>query len=355
MASNSFGNYFRVTTWGESHGPAIGCVIDGCPAGLEIDIQAIDNALARRAPGQNRHVSERKEADRVELLSGVFEGKTTGAPICLLIRNQDADPSKYETMKDIYRPGHANYSYLKKYGLFDFRGGGRASARETAARVAAGAIAEILLSMAGISLFSYLKAVGDIEIEKITEHQSPIFCPDPEQEKKMCALLERVKSEKDSIGGVVECVARGVPPGLGDPIYEKLEAKLAAAIMSIPATKAFEIGEGVAASSMRGSIHNDQMMQRGFATNHAGGVLGGISTGEDIIFRAHFKPTSSIAREQKTLDVHEAEVTFSLPEGSRHDPCVAIRAVPVVKAMGALVLADCLLASRLSKLRYTPF
>jgi len=336
MASNRFGNHFAVTTWGETHGPMIGCVIDGCPAGLLLTAEDIDRELALRRPGTSHLVSERNEPDRVEIVSGLFEGQTTGAPILLIIHNKDADPSKYEPMKELYRPGHANFTYLQKYGVFDWRGSGRASARETAARVAAGAVAQKLLQTVDVKLFSRLIAVGGIS-----------------DESKWLHALEEAKNLGDSIGGVVECIAENVPAGLGDPIYEKIEAKLASAMMSLPASKAFEIGEGVKASAMKGSEHNDQFCLKegnvGCKTNHAGGTLGGITTGEPLIIRVHFKPTASIKKAQSTVNLSHEEATLVLPEGSRHDPCVAIRAAPCVKAMCALVLADCLLASRLSK------
>lgn len=336
MASNRFGTHFSIITWGESHGPAIGCVIDGCPAGVRITEEEINHALALRRPGTNELVSTRAEPDQVQILSGLFEGKSTGAPISLLILNKDADPSKYEPMKDLYRPGHANFTYLQKYGLFDWRGSGRASARETAARVAAGAIALKLLQSVGIEILASLKSIGGIE--------------DEEQRVK---ALEAAKEAGDSLGGVVECVAQNVPIGLGDPIYEKIEAKLAFAMMSLPASKAFEIGEGIEASSMKGSVHNDLFARKddkiSTLSNHAGGCLGGITTGLPLIFRVHFKPASSINIEQKTVALTGEEKSYKLPEGSRHDPCVAIRAVPVVKAMCALVLADCYLANRLAR------
>jgi len=334
MASNRFGTHFTITTWGESHGKAIGCVVDGCPAGLSITAVEINLELAKRRPGTGPNVSPRNEQDLVEIVSGVFDGKTTGHPILLFIKNQDADSAKYEAMKALYRPGHANFTYLEKYGIFDHRGGGRASARETAARVAAGAIAAKLLSELGIEIAAYIKSVGGL-----SDWQE---------------ALDAAKAAGDSLGGVVECIMTNVPAGLGDPIYEKIEAKLASAMMSLPATKAFEIGEGVFASSMRGSEHNDPFcVENGkvrTATNHAGGALGGITTGEPIVIRVHFKPASSIKIEQSTVTCSGEKTSYTLPEGSRHDPCVAFRAVPVVKAMCALVLADCYLANRLSQI-----
>lgn len=363
MASNTFGNLFRITTWGESHGKAIGVVIDGCPGGLEITDAEINAVLAMRAPGKTPHTSPRKEPDQAEILSGVFQGKTTGAPICIIIPNQDVDSTKYETIKDLLRPGHANYTYLEKYGVFDYRGGGRASARETACRVAAGAIARKFLLQSGIELTAYLKQIGDVVAEVDHDNleqllpqilQSSLFCPDPAAESAMIALLENAKAAGDSFGGVVEFIATSLPAGLGDPIYEKLEANLASAMMSLPASKGIEIGEGFRAALMQGSQHNDLFTnEKGGVqtlTNHAGGTLGGISTGMPLIGRVAFKPTSSIMKPQMTLSTSNESMNFQLPEGSRHDPCVAIRAVPVVEAMLALVLVDALLLNRCSKI-----
>jgi chorismate synthase len=363
MGSNSFGKIFKITTWGESHGKAVGVVIDGCPAGLEIEESEINAELALRGPGKNPYTSPRVEADQAEILSGMFEGKTTGAPICILIPNKDADPSKYEPIKELLRPGHANFTYLEKYGVFDYRGGGRASARETACRVAAGAIAKKFLSYHSIKITAYIKQIGtviaDIEAND-TEHfrsltyQSPVFCPNAEAASAMTALLEKTKREGDSLGGLIEFVALGVPVGLGDPVYEKLEANLAHAMMSLPATKGFEIGSGFQSIAMPGSAHNDLFTNDSgkvrTQTNHAGGTLGGISTGMPIIGRVAFKPTSSIMKPQETLTTSGEKGSITLPPGSRHDPCVAIRAVPIVEAMAALVLADALLLNRCSRL-----
>jgi len=328
MGSNSFGNLFKITTWGESHGKAIGVVIDGCPAGLEIDEEMIHASLAKRAPGNNPLTSPRKEPDHAEILSGVFEGKTTGTPISIIIWNKDADSSKYEPIKDKLRPGHANYTYLEKYGIFDYRGGGRSSARETAGRVAAGAIAKQILHHFDIKISA-----------KILQDEK---------------LIEQAKAEGDSIGGVVEFTITNAPVGLGDPIYQKLEANLAKAMMSLPATKGFELGLGFQAAKMKGSEHNDSfVVSEGkvqTSTNHAGGTLGGISTGMPIVGRVAFKPTSSILKAQKTLTTAGKETTFSLPPGSRHDPCVAIRAVPIVEAMCSLVLVDAILLQRCTRL-----
>jgi chorismate synthase len=363
MASNSFGNIFKITTWGESHGKAIGVVIDGCPAGLDISEREIIEALQLRAPGRNSYVSPRKEIEQAEILSGVFEGRTTGAPISILIPNQDVDSVKYEPIKNLMRPGHANFTYLEKYGIFDYRGGGRASARETACRVAAGAIAKKFLQHQGIQLTAYIKQIGTIE-SRIKTHdfnylhahtyESPIFCPDKEAATAMVALIEQVKAEGDSLGGVVEFVAFSLPVGLGDPIYEKLEANLAHAMMSLPATKGFEIGSGFGAVTMLGSKHNDTFIQSEdkikTETNHAGGTLGGISTGMPLVGRVAFKPTSSIMKPQMTVTRSGESSSFNYPLGSRHDPCVAIRAVPIVEAMAALVLVDAILLNRCAKI-----
>lgn len=363
MASNSFGTIFRITTWGESHGKAIGVVIDGCPAGLEIAEDELNAALALRAPGRNPYTSPRAETDGAEILSGVFEGKTTGAPISIIIPNKDVDSSKYEPIKELLRPGHANYTYLEKYGIFDYRGGGRSSARETACRVAAGAIAKKLLAHMDIQLTAYIKKIGtieatievdDVEHVRAATYQSAIFCPDPDASLAMAAALEKAKAEGDSLGGMVEFVILSVPPGVGDPLYEKLEANLAYAMMGLPATKGFEMGAGFESVAMSGSKHNDcfinDAMQVKTRTNHAGGTLGGISTGMPIVGRVAFKPTSSIMKPQETLTTKGKQATIELPSGSRHDPCVAIRAVPVVEAMAALVLVDAILLSRCVRL-----
>lgn len=344
MASNRFGDLFTVTTWGESHGRAMGVVIDGCPSGVDISESEINDVLSKRAPGRSPLTSPRKEPDLAEIYSGVFEGKTTGAPLSILIQNQDADSSKYESIKDILRPGHANFTYQQKYGCFDYRGGGRASARETVCRVAAGAVAQKILLGLGIEVKAYLKQVGHISADAMNHDallKSSIFCPDCEAEKKMIQLIEQTQAAGDSLGGIVEFYIQAVPAGLGDPVYEKLEANLAKAMLSIPACKGFEIGDGFKAASMKGSEHNDCFVDLStMDSNHAGGVLAGISTGMPVIGRAAFKPTSSIKKPQKTMDKNGNKIDFMLPEGSRHDPCVAIRAVPVVEAMCALVLVD---------------
>lgn len=357
MASNSFGQIFRITTFGESHGPAIGVIIDGCPAGLPLTLEDVQQQLALRRPGQNPYTSPRAELDQAEILSGLFEGKTTGAPIAIMIRNKDADSGQYEAIKDLYRPGHANFTYLQKYGCFDYRGGGRSSARETAARVAAGAVAKKLLAQFQIDCVAFvaeaggiIAAIPDFSSLRQQTQSSPVFCPDPNASTQIVQKIEQISQEKDSMGAIIGCIAH-LPPGLGDPVYEKLEARLASAMLSIPATKGFEIGSGFAAARMKGSEHNDpfDVDEQGHihtATNHAGGTLGGISTGEPLVFRVAFKPTSSIKKPQQTVNLQGERTAFQLPASGRHDPCVAIRAVPVVEAMTALVLADALLMNR---------
>lgn len=361
MASNSFGNLFKITTWGESHGKGIGVVIDGCPAGIPLTDDDINEQLALRQPGKTPYTSPRGEKDHAEIYSGVFEGQTTGAPISIIILNKDADSSKYEPIKNLLRPGHANYTYLEKYGIFDYRGGGRSSARETACRVAAGAVAKKLLDHHGIAVTAFIKEIGGIEASippgDLKKHTlaSPIFCPDEKAGKEIIAKIVKFKEEKDSLGGVIEVIGVGLPVGLGDPVYEKLEANLAKAMMSLPATKGFEMGSGFKAARMKGSEHNDEFTKDNDGniitkTNHAGGTLGGISSGTPLVFRVAFKPTSSIEKIQSTLDLDGNVQEFKLPAGSRHDPCVTIRAVPIVEAMAALTLADALLMNRSSKL-----
>ncbi len=363
MASNAFGTLFRITTWGESHGKAIGVVIDGCPAGLAIDEADINQALAWRRPGRNGLVSARQETDQAQIVAGLFEGKTTGAPLAILIPNQDADSSHYESLKDLLKPGHANYTYLKKYGLFDYRGGGRASARETACRVAAGAVAKAFIKTEGIEVLAYLKQIGKIEavieqnelaiLRQLTQ-DSALFCPDKGATQAMSQLLEQTKNEGDSIGGIVEFMTSSMPIGLGEPLYQKLDATLAYALMGLPAAKGFEIGSGFKAATLLGSEHNDlfisQLNKIETETNRAGGILAGISTGMPLKGQVAFKPASSIMKSQSTVTIQGEPANFQLPLGSRHDPCVAIRAVPVVEAMVALVLADALLLNRCAKL-----
>ena len=359
MPGNSFGQLFRITTFGESHGTAIGVVIDGCPAGLHLKTGAIQLELDRRRPGQSAIVTQRKEADKVEILSGVFEGKTPGTPILLLIRNQDARSKDYSHIAKAFRPSHADYTYHAKYGHRDYRGGGRSSARETAARVAAGAVAKRLLNENGIEVAAYVSSVGDIVLDKdyreldfAKTESNPVRCPDPETAEKMEALIREVRKAGDTIGGTVSCVERGCPAGLGEPVFDRLHADLGKAMLSINACKGFEIGSGFSGTAMRGSEHNDPFfMENGQVktrSNHSGGVQGGISNGMDIYFRAAFKPVATIVQPQESIDEEGNPVRI---EGKgRHDPCVLPRAVPVVEAMTALVLADHLLRHRASKL-----
>ncbi len=349
MPGNSFGHTFRITTFGESHGPAIGVVIDGCPAGLEMDLEFLQKELDRRRPGQSAIVTQRQEADRVELLSGVFEGKTTGMPLALLIRNEDAKSKDYSHIADKFRPSHADFTYQAKYGHRDYRGGGRSSARETAARVAAGAIAKLFLTKEGISVTAWVSRVGDIELEKSYEQldfsnieTTPVRCPDLAVAEQMENLIRDVRKAGDTIGGHVSCVVKGCPPGLGEPVFDRLHADLGKAMLSINACKGFEIGSGFAGVSMRGSQHNDSFFNDGGAirtrTNYSGGVQGGISNGMDIRFRVAFKPVATIVQAQES--VNEAGESVIVEGKGRHDPCVLPRAVPIVEAMAALVLAD---------------
>jgi chorismate synthase len=352
VAGNSFGELFRITTWGESHGRAIGVVVDGCPAGLELSAADIQRDLDRRRVGQSKVTSARQEEDRVEILSGLFQGKTVGTPLSLLIWNKDADSSKYEPIKDIYRPGHADFTYEMKYGIRDYRGGGRSSARETACRVAAAAIAKKLLSTIGVQIYGFTRQVGPIEAQiiDIDEIESnPVRCPDKEAAKQMEALILAAKAEGDSMGGVVEVVVTGVPVGLGEPVYDRLDADLAKAIMSINAIKGVEIGLGFRSVTLRGSEHNDEFYTDELGrvrtrTNHAGGMLGGISNGEDIVVRLAVKPPSSISKSQRSVTKDGAAVDLEVH--GRHDPCLCPRAVPVAEAMVALVLVDHWLRSR---------
>jgi len=350
MAGNSFGKIFRITTFGESHGKAIGVIIDGCPAGLEINESYIQKELDRRKPGQSRVTTQRKEEDRAEILSGVFEGKATGAPITLVIYNKDADSGKYVAIKELFRPGHADFTYFKKYGVRDWRGGGRASSRETAARVAAGAIAKRILEKEGIKIIGYTKEVAGIAAGKIDYGQiekNMVRCPDAKAAKRMETAILNALKEGNSVGGIVEITAKRVPPGLGEPVFDKLSADIAKALMSIGAVKGVEIGDGFALAGMKGSESNDQMGKKGFLTNHCGGILGGISTGQDITVRIAVKPTSSIAKEQKTIDIKGRESRINV--FGRHDPCICPRIVPVAESMMALVLADHLLRQRLTR------
>jgi chorismate synthase len=349
MPANSFGNLFCLTTFGESHGAAIGGVIDGCPAGLSVDINFIQLQLDRRKPGQSDITTQRKEEDVVEILSGIFEGKTTGAPIGFIIRNKDQNSADYAHLKEVYRPGHADYVYEKKYGLRDFRGGGRSSARETACRVVGGAIAQLLLKHHGISIAAFVHSVKDVEVIKHytkldlnAREKNIVRCADEETAAKMIATIEEAKANGDSVGGTILCVCAGVPVGLGEPVFEKLDAVLAHAMLSINATKGFEMLDGFASTKLFGSENNLKYSPNSGKTSD--GITAGISTGDDIVFKVAFKPTSTISKPQQTTNTHNAEIT--LEAKGRHDPCVLPRAVPIVEAMAALVLADFLLLQR---------
>jgi len=347
MGGNTFGVAFRVTTWGESHGPALGAVVDGCPPGLALDERDVQEWLNRRRPGQTQSSSPRREDDRVEILSGVFEGKTTGTPIALLIRNRDAASHDYEHLRDVFRPGHGDYAYAQKYGIRDHRGGGRASGRETAARVAAGAVAAKVLAGSGIRVFAFTRELGGIAAADIRPKEmdrNDLRCPDPEAAARMAERLEEARKEGDSLGGVVEIVVQGCPPGLGEPVFDKLDADLAKALMSIGTVKGVEIGAGFEAARMRGSESNDALGPDGFRSNRAGGILAGISTGQDIVIRAACKPIPSIGREQQTVDVSGKPVVLAVR--GRHDVCVIPRILPVCEAMVSIVLADHLLRQR---------
>lgn len=356
MAGNSFGKAFRVTTWGESHGRAIGVVVDGCPPGLPLDEPSIQKDLDRRKPGQSELTTARKEGDKVEILSGVFEGRTSGTPVCLLILNEGQQSHRYDHLRDVFRPGHAEATYYQKYGIYDHRGGGRASARETAARVAAGAVAKQILLEQGIEVIGYTRKVGPIEAETFDLRQiekNAVRCPDPVQAKKMADLIRQVRDEDDSIGGVVEIVVRGVPAGLGEPVYDKMDADLAKGLMSINAIKGVEIGAGLSAAGMRGSENNDPWIfedgRLRTKTNHAGGIIGGITTGEDLVVRIAVKPPSTIGIPQQTVDRTGQTVTVTPGDTEarrRHDPCICPRVVPVAEAMVAIVLTDHFLRQR---------
>lgn len=359
MPGNTFGQLFRVTTFGVSHGAAIGCVIDGCPAGLPIEESVIQQALDRRRPGQSAITTGRQEKDRVELLSGTFEGVTTGDPIALLIRNKDARSSDYEHLANAYRPGHADLTYELKYGLRDHRGGGRASARETAARVAAGAVAMQLLARVGVQIHAYVQQVGPVILDKPYHaldlrqiEATPVRCPDLDTAHKMLAAIEAVRDEGDTIGGMVQGVALGVPAGLGEPVFDKLQADLAKAMMSLPATRGFAYGDGFEAASDKGSEQEDPLVWDGERVqttyNRGGGLLGGITTGEPIVFRVAFKPVSTRLQPREGLQKDGQPVT--LPAKGRHDPCVLPRAVPIVEAMTALVIADHYLRQRTARI-----
>jgi len=349
MSFNTFGLMFRVTTFGESHGPAIGCVIDGCPPGLEITPQEIRAALERRATGRSRHTSQRREKDDVQILSGWFEGRTTGTPIALLIENTDARSRDYDEIMRQFRPGHADYTYWKKYGMRDYRGGGRSSARETTMRVAAGVLARKWLNLElGVDIQGWLAQLGPLRTDEVVEWDSidgnPFFCPNPGMVRELESYMDALRKSGDSVGARVNVIARNVPAGLGAPVYGKLDADLASAMMSINAAKGVEIGAGFASVSQKGTEHRDEMTKKGFLSNHAGGILGGISSGQDIVVSTAFKPTSSLRLPCRGLDVDGEEV--EIVTKGRHDPCVGIRATPIVEAMMALVLMDHVLRHR---------
>jgi chorismate synthase len=348
MAGNSFGQLFRVSTFGESHGPALGAVVDGCPPGLALSEADLQRDLDRRRPGQSRYTSQRDEPDQVRILSGVFEGTTTGTSIGLVIDNVDQKSKDYSNIKDLYRPAHADFTYQKKYGIRDYRGGGRASARETAMRVAAAGIArKYLAEHAGTRVQGYLSAIGELRIEPrdlaAVDH-NPFFCPDPDRIDEIAALIDALRRDGNSIGAEVTVVATGMPVGLGEPVFGKLDAELAGALMSINAVKGVGIGDGFEVVGQRGTEHRDEMTAEGFSSNHAGGVLGGISSGQDLITRIALKPTSSLTTPGRSVDVHGNEV--EVVTKGRHDPCVGIRAVPIAEAMVALVLMDQLMRHR---------
>ena len=347
MSGNTFGILFRVTTWGESHGAAVGAVIDGCPPNIELAREDIQRELDRRRPGAVPLTSQRDEEDRVEILSGVFEGRTTGTPISLLIRNRDVDSASYEEIRDVFRPGHGDFTYFKKYGIRDHRGGGRASGRETAARVAAGAVARKVLTPEGIEVLGFTVEIGGVSIGEFSPveiRKNSLLCPDAGAAEKMLEKLEAARMEGDSLGGVVEIRARRCPPGLGEPVFEKIDAELARALMSIGTVKGVEIGAGFRAARMKGSECNDPIHPEGFRTNHAGGVLAGITTGAEIVIRVACKPIPSIGREQETIDVQGRPRKISIQ--GRHDVCVIPRIIPVCEAMVCLVLADQLLRQK---------
>ena len=352
MAGNSFGTIFKVTTFGESHGKAIGGIIDGCPSGIEIDLEAIQNELNRRKPGQSKIVTQRKEPDTVEFLSGIFEGKTTGTSIGFVVENTNQKSKDYGHIKDVYRPSHADYTYDQKYGNRDYRGGGRSSARETACRVVAGAVAKQFLT--SIQFQAYVSSVGKIQLEETDAidfaeiEKNPVRCPNAEKASEMETYIKQIRKEGDSVGGVVSCVIKNVPVGLGEPVFDKLHAQLGKAMLSINAVKGFEYGSGFEGAQMRGSEHNDHFNEDGSTkTNYSGGVQGGISNGMDIHFKVAFKPVATLMQQQETINSQGEKVEM---EGKgRHDPCVVPRAVPIVEAMAALVIADFLLINRTTK------
>lgn len=360
MSANTFGTLFRLTTFGESHGAALGGIIDGCPSGLIIDIEFIQNELNRRRPGQSEMTTPRDESDTIEILSGVFEGRSTGAPIAFIVRNKDHYSFDYDHLRNAYRPSHADYTYDSKFGFRDYRGGGRSSARETLSRVAGGAVAKLLLQSFGIQVKAYVSSIGevisdkDFSIDQLDEIEiSPVRCPDNDASLKMVELITQLKAEGDTTGGIITCIIHGAPAGLGEPVFDKLQADLAKAAMSINAAKGFEYGEGFNAPSMRGTTHNDIFVadEKGeikTITNHSGGIQGGISNGNDIFFRVAFKPVATIKQAQAS--VNKKGENIMLAAQGRHDVCVVPRAVPIVEAMAALVIADHLLRNRSSRL-----
>ena len=356
---NTFGKLFRLTSFGESHGKGIGGIIDGCPSGVEIDMEFIQNELNRRRPGQSKITTQRKEPDAIEFLSGIFEGKTQGTPIAFAIWNKDQHSNDYSDIKDVFRPSHADYTYTQKYGSRDYRGGGRSSARETIARVVAGAIAKLILQQKGISIQAFVSSVGEIKLEKYYKEldlskteDTIVRCPDPETAEKMIERIEFAGRNHDTVGGVITAVATGVPVGLGEPVFAKLHADLGHAMLGINAVKGFEYGSGFEGTKLSGSEHNDIFIRSNSGiktkTNNSGGVQGGISNGEDIYFKVAFKPIATLLKEQNTVDRDGNEITIN-PKG-RHDPCVLPRAVPIVEAMAALVLVDHYLMSQINKL-----
>ena len=356
MSGNSFGRSFIVTSFGESHGPALGCIVDGCPPGLELSTADIQRDVDRRRSGTSRHTSQRHEADQVEILSGVFDGCTTGTPIGLLIRNTDQKPKDYEAIKEQFRPGHADYTYLMKYGRRDWRGGGRASARETAMRVAAGAIArKYLRTRYGVSIRGWLAQLGPLTLaatDLAAIDANPFFCADPARVPQLEEFMDTLRKSGDSVGARIVVTATGVPPGWGEPVFDKLDADIAGAMMGVNAVKGVEIGAGFAAVTQKGSEHRDQMTPRGFLTNNAGGILGGVSSGQDIVVNVAVKPTSSLRLPARTVNTHGEAAEISVH--GRHDPCVGIRAVPIVEAMLALVLMDHALRQRAQNADVTP-
>lgn len=350
MAGSTFGETFRISTWGESHGAALGVVIDGVPAGLTLDLAHIQQFMDRRKPGQSKFTTARNEADAIEILSGVFEGKTTGTPISMMVRNADQHSKDYSDIAEVFRPGHADYTFWEKYGIRDYRGGGRSSGRETIGRVAAGAIAVQILEALGITICAYTKSIGPVEIEQFdaTEiHKNPLAMPDANAAKKAQEYLENCIHKQDSSGGVIECRVQGMPVGIGEPVFDKLDATLAKAMLSIGAVKGFEIGDGFLATTATGSTNNDAFViqdeQVKKQTNHSGGVLGGMSDGDEIVFRVAVKPTPSISQAQQTVDLHGKERQIEIH--GRHDPVIVPRAVVVVESMAAITLVDALFAN----------